>query len=141
MEFKNNQRFGQTFPHQVPNYPYPTPNSNDLRMDDLSKDEEDTSKLNMAAINKIGGRNTFVETILRNSIGKKAIFYFSYPDSDKWHDVIYEGTVLLIGEDYLIIADETTKKIEVLLMLYLNWVEYDLDDGKGNWYENLQKTQ
>lgn len=131
MEYNN--RMNQQYPHQVPSFPYPTPNS-EMRMDNV----DETEDLSMAAINKVGGRDTFVETILRNSIGKRATFYFSYPDSDKWHDVVYDGTVLLIGEDYLIIYDDATKKIVVLLMLYLNWVEYDRDESLDNWYESFQ---
>ena len=136
----NNNRFNAPYPHQVPAYPYPSPNSNELRKNSDDYKDDGDKDLTMAAIDKVGGRDTFVESILRNSIGTKATLYYSYPDSDKWHDVVYDGTILLIGEDYIIIADSATNKIVVLLMLYLNWVEYDYGDGKGNWYKNFKKA-
>lgn len=111
MEF-NNQRFNPGFMHQVP--PYPTP------------DERADTETVKAKPQDNGGEDTFVNTVLRNTIGRRAQLYFSYPDSDKWRDIVYDGIIELIGEDYIIISDPTTKKVQVLLMLYLEWVEYEI---------------
>lgn len=130
MEF-NNQRFNPGFMHQVP--PYPTPDgsgmssSNDERVTNLS---EKTAKPEDG-----GGADTFVNTVLRNTIGRRAQLYFSYPDSDKWRDTVYDGIIELIGEDYIIISNPEGTKVQVLLMLYLEWVEYDIlpTDPKAIW--------
>ena len=120
MEF-NNQRFNPNFMHQVP--PYPTPDS----MNPMSSNERVTpEEAKQAKVEENGGADTFVNTVLRNTIGRRAQLYFSYPDSDKWRDTVYDGIIELIGEDYIIVTDFETRKIQVLLMLYLNWVEYDV---------------
>ena len=130
MEF-NNQRFNPNFMHQVP--PYPTPDGsgmssyNDERVTNLA---EKTAKPEDG-----GGADTFVNTVLRNTIGRRAQLYFSYPDSDKWRDTVYDGIIELIGEDYIIISNPEGTKVQVLLMLYLEWVEYDIlpTDPKAIW--------
>ena len=130
MEF-NNQRFNPNFMHQVP--PYPTPDGsgmnsyNDERVTDLAE--------KAAKPEDNGGADTFVNTVLRNTIGRRAQLYFSYPDSDKWRDIVYDGIIELIGEDYIIISNPEGTKVQVLLMLYLEWVEYDIlpTDPKPIW--------
>lgn len=119
MEF-NNQRFNPGFMHQVP--PYPTPDG----MVRPSLNERADTETVKAKPQDNGGEDTFVNTVLRNTIGRRAQLYFSYPDSDKWRDIVYDGIIELIGEDYIIISDPTTKKVQVLLMLYLEWVEYEI---------------
>lgn len=119
MEF-NNQRFNPGFMHQVP--PYPTP---DGMVQPAPNERADTETVK-AKPQDNGGEDTFVNTVLRNTIGRRAQLYFSYPDSDKWRDIVYDGIIELIGEDYIIISDPTTKKVQVLLMLYLEWVEYEI---------------
>ncbi len=125
MEF-NNQRFNPGFMHQVPPYPTPdgtsmNPNLANERATSISPEEAKQAK-----VEENGGADTFVNTVLRNTIGRRAQLYFSYPDSDKWRDIVYDGIIELIGEDYIIITDYETRKIQVLLMLYLEWVEYEV---------------
>ncbi len=119
MEF-NNQRFNPGFMHQVP--PYPTPDGM-VQPPTNERAEVEPAK---AKPQDNGGEDTFVNTVLRNTIGRRAQLYFSYPDSDKWRDIVYDGIIELIGEDYIIISDPATKKVQVLLMLYLEWVEYEI---------------
>lgn len=119
MEF-NNQRFNPGFMHQVPSYPTP-----DGMVQPSPNERADTETVK-AKPQDNGGEDTFVNTVLRNTIGRRAQLYFSYPDSDKWRDIVYDGIIELIGEDYIIISDPTTKKVQVLLMLYLEWVEYEI---------------
>lgn len=119
MEF-NNQRFNPGFMHQVP--PYPIPDG----MVQPSPNERADTETVKAKPQDNGGEDTFVNTVLRNTIGRRAQLYFSYPDSDKWRDIVYDGIIELIGEDYIIISEPTTKKVQVLLMLYLEWVEYEI---------------
>lgn len=122
MEF-NNQRFNNGFMHQVPPYPSPESTMVSKTNDDDRFSPEDAKQIK---VEENGGADTFVNTVLRNTIGRRAQLYFSYPDSDKWRDIVYDGIIELIGEDYIIITDYETRKIQVLLMLYLEWVEYEV---------------
>ena len=135
MEF-NNQRFNPGFMHQVP--PYPTP---DGVNPSLAKEERVNTVEKPARPQDGGGIDTFVNTVLRNTIGRRAQLYFSYPDSDKWRDTVYDGIIELIGEDYIIITNYESRKIQVLLMLYLEWVEYEVlpTDVRPIWHTKDSK--
>ena len=68
---------------------------------------------------------SFVNSVLRTAIGKEARFYFSYPDSIKWRDMMYEGKLEVVGEDYIVVREKSTKHLHVLLMLYLEYVVFE----------------
>ena len=67
---------------------------------------------------------TYVENILRVSVGKKGTFYFSYTGSKTWNDKIYTGTLQQAGRDHFIIVTDTGKTV-MLLLVYLLWAEFD----------------
>lgn len=69
--------------------------------------------------------NSFVNAVLKTAVGKVAKYYFSYPDSIKWRDVVYEGKLELVGEDFIVIRDKNTNQLNVLLMLYLIYVVFE----------------
>lgn len=69
--------------------------------------------------------NSFVNAVLKTAVGKEAKYYFTYPDSIKWRDMVYEGRLELVGEDFIVIRDKTTKHLHVLLMLYLEYVVFE----------------
>jgi spore germination protein Q len=77
----------------------------------------------------IGGRpndeQSYIENILRLNRGKKAKAYFSFPDSNTWRDKIFEGIIEQAGKDHLIMNDPTTGKWQLILLIYLNFVEFD----------------
>jgi spore germination protein Q len=78
----------------------------------------------------IGGGNTddeqsYIENILRLNKGKKAKAYFSFPDSEKWRDKIFEGIIEEAGKDHLVMSDPNTGKWQLILLIYLNYVEFD----------------
>ena len=68
---------------------------------------------------------SYIENILRLNKGKKAKAYVSYPDSSAWKDSIYEGIIEAAGRDHLIMSDPNTGKWYLILMIYLNYVEFD----------------
>ena len=68
---------------------------------------------------------SYVENILRANIGKKVSAYVSFPDSINWKDKIYTGTIEQAGRDHLIISDPNTGKWYLILMIYLDYVEFD----------------
>lgn len=68
---------------------------------------------------------SYVENILRANIGKKVSAYVSFPDSLNWKDKIYTGVIEQAGRDHLIISDPNTGKWYLILMIYLDYVEFD----------------
>lgn len=68
---------------------------------------------------------SYIENILRLNKGKKVKAYVSYPDSIDWKDSVYTGIIEQAGRDHLIISDPTTGKWYLILMIYLNYVEFE----------------
>ena len=68
---------------------------------------------------------SYVENILRLNRGKLATLYFSYPDSVEWRDKTYTGIIEAAGRDHIIISDPKNGKWYLLLMIYLNYVEFE----------------
>lgn len=104
---------------QVPPYPQPTfdfRNSNPV----AAGSSGPTSILDTK-----DSENSFVNSVLRTALNKQAKFYFSYPDSIKWRDMVYEGKLLVVGEDYIVVREKATNHLHVLLMLYLEYVVFE----------------
>lgn len=68
---------------------------------------------------------SYIENILRLNRGKLATFYFSYPDSVEWRDKTYTGIIEAAGRDHIIVSDPKTGRWYLLLMIYLNYVDFD----------------
>ena len=68
---------------------------------------------------------SLIENILRLNKGKYGKFYVSFPDSIEWKDKIFTGVVEQAGRDHLIISDPSTGKWYLILMIYLNYVEFE----------------
>jgi spore germination protein Q len=77
----------------------------------------------------IGGEEdyeqSYIENILRQNKGKAAKAYFSFPDSNEWRDKIFEGIIEFAGKDHLIMSDPKTGKWQLILLIYLNFIEFD----------------
>ena len=67
---------------------------------------------------------SYIENILRANKGKAVKVYYSYPDSEKWRDVEYYGTIEEAGIDHLIIRDGATGVYYLLRMIYLNYIDF-----------------
>lgn len=111
-----NTQFGQHVP------PYPQPgmdirNTNNV----MSNVKEGPTSI----LDTKDSENSFVNSVLRTALNKNAKFYFSYPDSIKWRDMVYEGKLLVVGEDYIVVREKTTNHLHVLLMLYLEYVVFE----------------
>lgn len=82
---------------------------------------------------------SYIENILRNNIGKKVKVHASFSDSNEWRDRIFTGLIEHAGRDNLIINDVESGKNYLILMIYVDFVEFD---ETINYYENnLLKTQ
>ena len=68
---------------------------------------------------------SYIENILRNNIGKRVRAFVSFPDSIEWRDKIFTGVIEHAGRDNLILTDNETGNSFLILMIYLNYVEFD----------------
>ncbi len=68
---------------------------------------------------------SYIENILRLNKGKKVNVYMSYSDSVEWRDKMYTGIIEQAGRDHLIISDPSTGKWYLLLMIYLDYIEFN----------------
>lgn len=68
---------------------------------------------------------SYIENILRMNKGKLGKFYCTFPDSNDWRDSVFNGYVEQAGRDHLIIRNPNTGKWYIILMIYLNYIEFD----------------
>jgi spore coat protein GerQ len=68
---------------------------------------------------------SYIENILRHNKGKKVKLYVSFPDSNEWRDKVYDGIIEQAGRDHIIISDPQTGKWYLILMIYLDYVEFE----------------
>ena len=73
---------------------------------------------------EIMSEQSYVENILRMNKGKKVKAYVSYSDSVEWRDKIFEGVIEQAGRDHLILSDPDTGKWYLILLIYLDYVEF-----------------
>lgn len=68
---------------------------------------------------------SYIENIIRLNKGKLGYFHMSFPDSVEWRDKVFSGIIEQSGRDHIIINDPKTGKWYMLLLIYLNYVEFD----------------
>jgi len=68
---------------------------------------------------------SYVENILRFNKGKVATVYLSYTNNPEWPAKVVRGVVQTAGRDFLILSDPDTGKRYLLLMVNVDWVEFD----------------
>ena len=68
---------------------------------------------------------SYIENILRLNKGKRVRAFVSFPDSIEWKDRIFTGIIEEAGRDHLIISDPNNGNWYLILMIYLNYVEFD----------------
>ena len=68
---------------------------------------------------------SYIENILRQNKGKIARAYFSFPDSTEWRNKVFEGIIEESGKDHLVMSNPKTGKWSLILLIYLNYVEFD----------------
>ena len=68
---------------------------------------------------------SYIENIIRNNIGKKVRVHASFSDSVEWRDRVFTGYIEHAGRDNLVINDKENGKNYLILMIYLDFVEFD----------------
>ena len=94
-----------------------------------STNTNNSSNNNLATMqannNMLALEQSYIENILRLNRGKLATLYFSYPDSVEWRDKTYTGIIEAAGRDHIILSDPNNGRWYLLLMIYLNYVDFD----------------
>lgn len=80
---------------------------------------------NYTNINDLYNEQSYIENILRMNKGKFGRFYCTFPDSNDWRDSVFNGIIEQAGRDHLIVTNPNTGKTYLILMIYLNYVEFD----------------
>ena len=80
--------------------------------------------INTPTTKDIPNEQSYVENILRMNKGKKVKAYVSYSDSVEWRDKVFEGIIEQAGRDHLIISDPDTGNWYLILLIYLDYVEF-----------------
>ena len=70
-------------------------------------------------------KESYIENILRLNKGKVGTFYMTYNDSLEYRDKVYRGIIQAAGKDHLVISDTRDGKRYILLLVYLDYVEFD----------------
>lgn len=68
---------------------------------------------------------SYIENILRNNIGKKVRVHASFSDSVEWRDRVFTGIIEHAGRDNLIINDIENNVNYLILMIYVDFVEFN----------------
>ena len=68
---------------------------------------------------------SYIENILRVNKGKKVSVYQSFADAGQWKDKVFTGIIEQSGRDHIILSDPITGKWYLLLMIYVNYIEFD----------------
>ena len=119
-----------------PNPTFPNMNTNNLQMGAMggvasspsgnTSNNSNNMNANLQANNNmLALEQSYVENILRLNKGKLATFYFSFPDSVEWRDKTFTGIIEAAGRDHIIVSDPKTGRWYLLLMIYLNYVDFD----------------
>ena len=74
---------------------------------------------------KLVAEQSYIENILRNNIGKKVRVHCSFSDSVEWRDRVFTGIIEHAGRDNLVINDIDNNKYYLILMIYLDFVEFN----------------
>ena len=84
-----------------------------------------TAPIGGDANGNVQDEQSYIENILRLNKGKKVTIYASYADSREWKDRIFKGIIEESGRDHIILSDPTTGKWFLIIMIYVDYIEFD----------------
>ncbi|MBP3952742.1 spore coat protein GerQ [Bacillus suaedae] len=68
---------------------------------------------------------SYIENILRLNRGKVASFYMTFENNSEWNAKIFRGVVEEAGRDHIVVGDLQDQTHYLLLMVNLDYVEFD----------------
>lgn len=123
LPYPQNPNMGGVNPNVVPdNTPYPLP------MPPMPNPNQPSTNPNLPNIPSEPVdpfEQSYIENIIRLNKGKVGTFHMTYSDSLEWRDKVYKGVVLAAGKDHIVISDQRDGKRYILLLVYLDWVEFN----------------
>lgn len=78
---------------------------------------------------------SYIENILRLNKGKEATVYMTYERDSSLGTQSYTGIIEAAGRDHIVISEPSSGKRYLLLMIYLDYVEFP---GEINYYPGQQ---
>lgn len=94
-------------------------------INDIERKNEITPTNNYTNSDYVFTEQSYIENILRANIGKKVRVHASFSDSVEWRDRVFSGTIEHAGRDNLVINDIDGGKNYLILMIYVDFVEFD----------------
>lgn len=73
----------------------------------------------------IPSEQSYIENILRLNKGKRVYIYQSFNDNCEWKNKIFNGILEQCGKDHIIISNPSTGSWDMLLMKYVDFIEFD----------------
>lgn len=73
----------------------------------------------------VTAEESYIENILRFNRGKIGTFYMTFENNPEWAARVFRGRVETAGRDHIILSDPSTGRRYLLLMVNLDWVEFD----------------
>lgn len=112
--------------YQNPTFPSTVPSNQQIATNTNTNPSPSNYQNNIDTINQsLTMEQSYIENILRLNKGKRVRAFVSFPDSNEWKDRIFTGIIEEAGRDHLIISDPTNGNWYLILMIYLNYVEFD----------------
>lgn len=105
---------------QMPTSPSPTPLTPTIAQ---GEGTGQMGMMNLADADQLPLEQSFIENILRLNRGKHATVFMTFDGEDRMRE--FRGVIEAAGRDHLILSDPETGKRYLLLMVYLNYVEFD----------------
>ena len=117
-----------------PWYGYPVQHTGGYYPADMSRQQQQQNGDGMLPIEQ-----SYIENILRLNRGKRARVYMTFENNPDWQSRIFTGIIDEAGRDHIVLRDEEQGRWYLLLMVYLDFVEFDesiqydypFDDGSG----------
>ena len=72
--------------------------------------------------------STYAEDLFKNNIGKLISLYMSFPNKDE--STKFKGILESVGKDFVLISDPSNGKWYMLIIPYLNYVEFEEEVNK-----------
>ena len=87
---------------------------------------QQTAPTSPAYITDMPFEQSYIENILRLNKGKKVTVYASFGDATPENkDKTFYGIIEQSGRDHLILSNPTTGKWQLILMIYVDYIEFD----------------
>lgn len=78
-----------------------------------------------SGVSGAAGEESYIENILRLNRGKMGVFFLTYENNSQWNAKVIRGVIETAGRDHIIVSDPQTGKRFLLLMVNLDYVEFD----------------